>query len=169
MTPAAGAITDAPNPADLAPPAGVRLDDGEIVILSLRQHWSAPALAGLGPTLLLAAALALLSAGRAASMPPRVAAMLWALALVPLLVALFRHLTRRYVLTDRRVMVRDGFSSRWVSLDGVRAVECRAPENRPGDIRYRTEAGVMLWTRIPRAAEHARVASEAVERYGRGS
>lgn len=163
MSPAAGAITDA-----AAPPAsaGVRLDDGEVVILSLRQHWSAPALAGLGPTVILVAALAALSAGRATPMPSRVAAMLWALALVPLLVALFRHLARRYVLTDRRVIVSDGFSARWVGLDAVKAVECREPEDRPGDIRFRTTSGVMLWARAPRAAEHARVASEAVERYG---
>jgi hypothetical protein len=166
MSPSAEVISGADEPAR---GAGVELQDGEIVILSLRPHWSGPLYTGLIPTLALGLALAALSAVRTSPLPPRLTGVLAALALVPLLASVFRHTMRRYVLTDRRVVVRDGIRTRQISLSSVRAVmvDDRLGEGSPGDVTFRSEQGVLMWQRAPEATEVARIASDAVHRYGR--
>ena len=67
MTPAADAIPEVAPP--VAPDAGVRLDDGEIVLFATRQHWSVPMLLGGAPSLLLLGFLALLALQRPSPMP----------------------------------------------------------------------------------------------------
>ena len=165
MTPAADAISDVLAP---AAPAGVRLDDGEVVLMSLRQHWSVPMALGGAPSLLLVAFLGTLSFGRQTPMPPTLLGILTALALTPLIAAMLRHATRRYVLTDRRVMLRHGRDVRWVALPAVHAVETNAPAGKPGDVRFRSAQGVLVWHRVPDARAAAAAAREAVDRYGRG-
>lgn len=164
MTPAADAITDV-----VATPAripGVRLDDGELVLLTLRQHWSVPATAGGAPAVLLLVTLFALTLSSASAMPAGMLGVLVGLALTPLLVALMRHATRWYVLTDRRVIVRHGSDVRWVALGGIRKVDCSAPPQRAGDVLFHSAQGVLVWPRVPDAYAAAAAASEAVERYG---
>jgi len=167
MTPAAEAIAGAEGGARAL---GVALQDGEIVIISTRPHWSGPLYTGLIPTLGLGLVLAALSAARPAPLSPRLAGAFAALALAPLLASVFRYSLRRYVLTDRRVILRDGLRYRQVPLSSVRAVmvDERLAEGAPGDVTFRTDQGVMIWARSPEAVEAARIASDAVRRYGRG-
>jgi hypothetical protein len=166
MTHGADAITDAE--AQAAPP-GVALQDGEIVILSIRPHWSGPLYTGLIPTLVLGLALAVLSSVRTTPMPARITGFLAALALAPLLLGILRYALRRYVLTDRRVIVRDGMRHQQVALSSVKRidVEERVREAAPGDVTFRSDEGILVWSRAPEAREVRRIASEAVERYGR--
>ncbi len=166
MTSGADAILDAGAAAD---PPGVALQDGEIVILSIRPHWSGPLLMGLIPTLILGASLALLSSLRSTPAPSRLMGFLAALALAPLLVGVLRHALRRYVLTDRRVIVRDGIRHQQIPLSSVERidVDVRGVEGSPGDVAFRSDEGILVWSRAPEAREVQRIAHEAVERYGK--
>lgn len=165
MTPTAEAVLDG---ADARLPAGVRLEDGEVVILAVRQHWSAPVLSGVVPTVALALVLGVLTARRSAPMPANILGVMSALTLLPLLVSLLRHATRRYILTDRRVILGEGRRFRQISLGSVREVLVHVPggTNGPGDVGFRSEEGVMVWSRCARARETAMIAEEAVARYG---
>jgi len=165
VTPAADAIQEVAPP--VAPASGVRLDDGEIVLLATRQHWSVPMLLGGAPSLLLLGFLAILAIQRSAPMPSSVLGVLAGLAVTPLVVAMARHTLRRYVLTDRRVIVRHGRDVRWIALTAVREVEASSESGRPGDVRFRSAQGVLLWPRVPDAAAAAEIAREAIDRYGR--
>ena len=165
MTPAVDAIPEVIPP--VAPGAGVRLDDGEIVLFATRQHWSVPLLLGGAPSLLLLGFLAVLTIQRQSPMPSTILGVLSGLAVAPLVVAMARHTLRRYVLTDRRVIVRHGRDVRWIALAGVRAVDANTPPGRPGDVRFRGSQGGLLWPRVPDAAGAAEIAREAVDRYGR--
>ncbi len=165
MTPTADAISEVLAP---AAPAGVRLDDGEVVLMALRQHWSVPMALGGAPSLLLLAFLGTLTLGRPTALPSALLGMLTALALTPLIAALLRHATRHYVLTDRRALLRHGRDVRWVSLPAVRAVETNALPGKPGDVRFRSAQGILVWSRVPQAHAAAAAAREAIERYGRG-
>ena len=102
-------------------------------------------------------------------MPSTILGGLAGLAVAPLVVAMARHALRRYVLTDRRVIVRHGRDVRWITLTGVRAVDAPTPPGRPGDVRFRGAQGGLLWPRVPDAAGTAEIAREAVERYGNSS
>lgn len=166
MTPTAEVIADVIPPAPRV--AGVRLDGGEIVIIALRQHWSVPAIVGGAPAALLLATLASLTLSRSSPMPSGMMGVLAGLALTPLLVALFRHAGRWYVLTDRRVIVRHGRDVRWVALGAVQKVDCSALAGKVGDVVIRSAQGVLVWPRVPDAHAGAAAVSEAVERYGRG-
>ncbi len=148
--------------------SGVRFDDGEIVILAVRQHWSVPATLGGGPTLVLLGFLAVLSGQRATALPSSLSGVLLALAVTPMIAALIRHWARRYVLTDRRVIVRHGRDVRWVALPAVKRVETNAAAGRAGDVVFRSEQGVLVWPRVGDAQAVAETAREAVERYGIG-
>ena len=168
MTPAAGTMTG-PD----APPArvcGVDLGDGEVVLYTTRQHASVLLLTGALPSAVLAAFLWFAVQQKSSPMPMNIHATMWALALVPLIASLLRYALRRYVLTDRRVIVRDGKGFTQVAIGSVEHVESRgaAQEHKPGDVVFRTGAGVMVWTRVPRARRAAAIAAEAVARYGRG-
>lgn len=165
MTPAADAIPEVVPP--VAPASGVRLDDGEIVLFATRQHWSVPMLLGGAPSLLLLGFLALLALQRSTPMPSSILGVLSGLAVTPLFVAMARHTLRRYVLTDRRVIVRHGRDVRWVTLGAVREVQASSEPGRPGDVRFRSAQGGLVWPRVPDAAAAAELAREAVDRYGR--
>lgn len=168
MTPETGTMTG-PEAAEVRV-LGVELGDGETVLFTTRQHWSVPVLSGLVPSAGLGLFLSLLVTQRPTSLPPRILGTLVVLALVPLMASAMRFALRRYVLTDLRVIVRDGRGFTQIPLSAVRRVETDAgpqPE-RPGDVRFESDQGVMMWTRVPRAARVAEIANEAVRLYGRG-
>jgi len=148
---------------------GIELGDGETVLYTTRKDWSVPVMSGLLPSAGLGLFLLLLVAQRPTALPPRILGTLVVLALVPLMASAMRFTLRRYVLTDLRVIVRDGRGFTQIPLTSVHRVDTEESQpERPGDVRFQSDHGVMVWTRVPRAGRVVEIASEAVRLYGRG-